>query len=128
MLPEVLSNEAMSLAPGRPKRVISVSALLGPDGALRGVRLDEGVIVSAARLTYEQVQDLLDKQLSLDPRLDAALAEADRLAQILRGRRLARGAFDLCVPEAEVQLGERGEPLAIRRRQSDGAIRSSKSS
>ncbi|MBP7669504.1 MAG: VacB/RNase II family 3'-5' exoribonuclease [Candidatus Eisenbacteria bacterium] len=116
MLPEALSSRAMSLRPGERKCVLTVSALLDREGGVRGVRLDEGLIRSRARLTYEQAQESLEGRASLGRELDAALRAADELAQCLRKRRLERGAFDLTVPEAQVELDEKGRPVAILRR------------
>jgi ribonuclease R len=115
MLPETLATGLMSLSPGAPKRVLSVSIRLQPDGRILGARIDEGRIVSRHRLDYDRVEAMLE-QGSGAGELDAALREMDALAGALRRRRFARGAFDLEVPETEIALAPDGYPSDIRRR------------
>lgn len=117
MLPESLATDLMSLAPGVPKRVVSITARLSDDGEIRGTRAEEGWIVSRHRLEYGFVQTVLDGKTSGDPHLDARLREMDLVAQTLRARRFSRGGFNLVVPEIEVALDERGLPLDIKRRE-----------
>ncbi|MCK4414096.1 MAG: RNB domain-containing ribonuclease [Candidatus Eisenbacteria sp.] len=116
MLPERLASDAMSLMPDQDRRVLTVSARIDHDGALAATRIDVGLIRSDARLAYEEVAGLLAGSGVLREPLGGLLREADRLAQRLRGRRLARGSFDLEVPEREVRLDQRGRTLEILRR------------
>ncbi|MER3484057.1 MAG: ribonuclease R, partial [Meiothermus sp.] len=58
MLPERLSNGICSLKPGEDRLVLSVVAELTPKGKVKGYKFHEGVIRSAARLTYPQVEAL----------------------------------------------------------------------
>jgi ribonuclease R len=116
MLPHALATDRMSLAPGVPRNVLSVSLRLAPDGRVVGTRIDEGRIVSRDRLDYDRVQAVLEGGASCEAELAETLRGMDSLAQALRARRLARGAFDLEVPETEIVLDAQGVPSEIRRR------------
>jgi len=116
MLPPLLATDSMSLAPGVPRHVVSVSLRVSPDGRVRGTRIDEGRIVSRHRLDYDRVQAVLEGRETCEAELARTLREMDALAQALRARRLSRGAFDLEVPETEVVLDAQGVPSEIRRR------------
>lgn len=115
MLPEMLSAGRLSLSPKERKRVLSVSIRLTPAGVVRGYRLDEAVIVSRARLTYGQVQDVLEEKASLGAPLDQILRDLAGLAQAVRRRRLRGGGFVLEVPETRMVLDERGIPRSLKR-------------
>jgi ribonuclease R len=116
MLPEILSTDLMSLTPGIPKRVLSVSARIGREGEVLATRIDEAWIVSRHRLDYDRVQQVLEGRASIAPAVDAVLSQMDELARQLRARRFARGGFDLEVPEVEITLDAQGLPSEIRRR------------
>lgn len=116
MLPEVLSTDLLSLAPGVDRPVMTVSILVDQAGKITRTRVDEGLIRSRIRLTYGQVQDVLDGGTQIDAAIDALLRELDLLTRALRSRRFAAGGFDLRVPQIEVRLGEDGRPGLIRRR------------
>ncbi|MBM3286327.1 MAG: VacB/RNase II family 3'-5' exoribonuclease [Candidatus Eisenbacteria bacterium] len=114
MLPEVLSNETASLAPGCDRRVLTAEIDLDGEGAPSSVRLREGLIRSEARLHYEQAQSILDDGMD-DSEPSRSLSIMADLAAKLRRRRLAEGGFDLSIPETEVELDGGGMPVALRR-------------
>ena len=62
MLPEELSNHLCSLVPGKDRLVQTVILDFTKTGKLRKVRFADGVIRSAARLTYTQVAAVLEGQ------------------------------------------------------------------
>lgn len=123
MLPHALATDRMSLAPGVPRNVLSVSLRLSPDGRVLGTRIDEGRIVSRHRLDYDRVQAVLEGRAPSEGELGEALHGMDALARALRERRLARGAFDLEVPETEIVLDSEGVPSEIRRRRQERSHR-----
>ena len=118
MLPERLSNGICSLNPGVDRLVQTVFVEVSPAGQVVSSRFADGVIRSAARMTYTNVRrilvdrdpEALSEYESLVPLFERMLA----LYKILRARRQARGAIDFDRPEAEVVLGERGEVVDIR--------------
>jgi ribonuclease R len=117
MLPEPLSNGICSLRPGEDRLVKVVRLDVGPKGTVRAAHFDDGVIRSAARLTYTQVrQALVDRDPDVRAELGSLvgpLEVAAELAEKLTARRRARGAIDFDLPEAEIVLDLRGRPENI---------------
>ncbi|MCL7964436.1 MAG: ribonuclease R [marine benthic group bacterium] len=116
MLPEALSNSICSLVPGEDRLVVSVLFRVDGEGRVGQSRIVRGVIRSAHRLSYEQAQSRLDGaaagRLDQDP-LTRSLQQLSRFAGNLRDARFEAGAIDFAMPEAKVELDERGEPVAI---------------
>jgi ribonuclease R len=109
MLPEELSNGWCSLRPNEDRGCLFVEMRTGPDGRKQSHRFGRGLMRSAARLTYEQVQHAVDSggDLIVDPR---PLYDAFRA---LLAARTARGTLDLDLPERKVALGPDGEVIAV---------------
>jgi ribonuclease R len=109
MLPEALSNQWCSLLPNEDRGCLFVEMRIDKTGRKRSHRFGRGLMRSAARLTYEQVQNAIDNnvELSVEPR---PLYDAFRA---LLGARIERGTLDLDLPERKVTLGSSGEVLAV---------------
>ena len=105
MLPEALSNGRCSLRPNEDRPCLFVELRIGPDGRKLSHRFGRGLMRSAARLTYEQVQ--------ADPAAHAGLFGAFRA---LLAAREARGTLDLDLPERRVILRE-GRVESVRPRE-----------
>jgi len=112
MLPEELSNGWCSLRPNEDRGCLFVEMHIGADGRKTRHRFGRGLMRSAARLTYEQVQAGLDAgdPLGLDPGLLPALYAAFRALLAARQR---RGTLDLDLPERRVILDDSGKVAAI---------------
>ena len=116
MLPFALSDGLCSLVPGEDRLAFSVFLEIGPDGRCLGAEFTKSVICSKARMTYNNVNKILDGDAELckkyDFLVDTARKMAD-LADLLRRRRMERGALDLDIPEAEIAVDEQGEPVDV---------------
>jgi ribonuclease R len=112
MLPEALSNGWCSLRPGEDRGCLLVDMRFDGDGRKTAHRFGRGIMRSAARLTYEQVQKAADEgsDLGLAEGHVARLYGAFRALLAARGR---RGTLDLDVPERKVVLDPRGKVLAV---------------
>ena len=110
MLPEALSSGLCSLSEGEDRLTVSVVAELSADGELRGARVVEGVIRSAASLSYPEAHRLLREGRGEQTE---ALRTLDRLAKALRSRRLEHGGLELDLPEIKPELNARGEPITF---------------
>ena len=118
MLPEKLSNGLCSLNPGVDRLAMSVLAKITPRGKVLDYRIEDTVIRSTRRLTYEQVQAYFDgdKKARKDLRGVADLLERlQALARVLHTKRNRRGALDFDLPESRVILDEEGLPVDIRK-------------
>ncbi len=115
MLPAALSEDVCSLSSGKDKATLTVELLLDRQGRLRGGRIYRSLIRSALRLTYEQVQALLDGAVDLAvPRgIREMLFGLADCAQGLLASMADRGSLDLDLPESEIVLDNGGQPIQI---------------
>lgn len=113
MFPPELSNELCCLRPGVDRLTLTVELRLSDEGDPVEVRFYPSVIRSVKRLTYTAVRKALvdqDEHVREELRpLMPSLEAMARLAEVLRQRRLARGALDFDLPEPEVILNLQGE-------------------
>ncbi|NUQ82209.1 MAG: ribonuclease R [Bacteroidetes bacterium] len=114
MLPERLSNHLCSLVPHEDRLTVSAIITLTPAGAVRSARFARTVIHSKRRFTYEEVQKILDSGAGEHADL---LQEMNRLAQALQKRRFKNGSIDFDTPEARFRFNDKGEPIAIVRKE-----------
>jgi ribonuclease R len=116
MLPHSLSSGICSLVEGEDRLTQTVLIELDRDGRVRGTEFHDGVIRSAAKLSYQQAQAIVDGDPALRERfapLVPALLEMDALAKRMRQRRYERGSLDFDLPEPSLVLDARGELTAI---------------
>jgi ribonuclease R len=120
MLPEALSNGWCSLRPNEDRGCLFVEMFVGPDGIKTRHRFGRGLMRSAARMTYEQVQTAHDATRSLSSDTGEGLALPPGLIQslyaafrALLAARIARGTLDLDLPERKVVLDAQGRVAAV---------------
>ncbi|MFH0792997.1 MAG: ribonuclease R [bacterium] len=113
MLPESLSAQLCSLRPNEDRLTMSAIMDVDRSGTVRRAELSNSIIHSKHRLTYEEVQAVLDRS---DPaivkRYEALRPSLELLTELrktLTDMRLRRGALDLDMPETEVIFDEKGE-------------------
>ena len=109
MLPEALSNGWCSLRPNEERGCLFVEMRVDRTGRKTAHRFGRGLMCSAARLTYEQVQVAHDAGQDLDlplPHLYAAF-------RALLAARQARGTLDLDLPERKVDIDDNGVVLSV---------------
>lgn len=109
MLPETLSNGLCSLNPGVDRLCLVCEMTVGAEGRILRSRFLEGVMRSAARLTYEAVAAML---IDRDERIRGQfsgllphLEELYKLYQRLRIGRERRGAIDFETQETVIEYG-----------------------
>lgn len=117
MLPEQLSGDVCSLRAGVDRFALSVFVEMDREAEIHGHRFELTVINCNHGLSYDQAQQVLDGEASVDPEVDDALWLLDDLAREIRKKRMARGALDLDLPEARVILDAEGDPLDIQRQE-----------
>ena len=116
MLPEALSNELCSLKPGVDRACLAVHLWIDAAGRKRRHRFERGIIRSAARLTYEEIQVAHEAQSgrALGIPQEALTALYGGFAALGRAR-AARGALELDISEDRVVLDAERRPVAIGR-------------
>lgn len=110
MLPEKLSNQICSLIPNEDRLTYSVIVNITPRGRITGYKIAKTIINSKRRFTYEEAQKILE-QGNGDFSEDLSLL--NKIAQILRKKRMREGSFDFISPEVKFKLDETGAPVSI---------------
>ena len=109
MLPEALSNGLCSLKPNEDRACIAAHLRIDAEGTLCDWRFERTLMRSAARLTYEGVQQAADGSGdSLPARVQAVLPALYGIYGALKAARQQRGALDLELPERVVTLAGDG--------------------
>ncbi|MCC7426759.1 MAG: ribonuclease R [Alphaproteobacteria bacterium] len=119
MLPEALSNGWCSLRPNEDRGCLACEILIDAEGEIRRHRFMRGLMRSAARLTYEQVQAAREGRPEKDtpPLPESLLAHLYGAFQALLAARIRRGAIDLDLPERRVTISPEGQVTGIAPRQ-----------
>jgi ribonuclease R len=116
MLPEALSNGLCSLNPEVDRLALVCDMRLDDRGELKRTKFLAAVIRSHARLTYEDVQAVLDGDPAARREHQARVGEITELHALygkLAQRRRKRGALDLDQPEAVFRFGPDGQVSGI---------------
>jgi ribonuclease R len=116
MLPEGLSNGICSLNPQVDRLVMSVVMQMDSAGKMRLAEFFPGVIRSVERMTYTNVNKVLEGDAEMVRRY-AKVADGFRrmkeLALLLNKRRHGRGSIDFDLPEPVIEFDESGRMLSI---------------
>ena len=137
MLPQELSTDICSLRPHEDRLVLSCIMQLDAQGCIESFEIVEGVIRSAARMTYTAVTAILDQnaeareRLDQDPGARERLDQSDtlvqdpearerfermkRLAVLMNQRREERGSIDFDLPEPVIEFDEHGQMRGVTR-------------
>jgi ribonuclease R len=110
MLPEHISNFLCSLRPHEDKLTFSAVFQMTPKGQVKQYWLGKTVIHSNHRFTYEEVQEIIEKEDGLY--VDEILL-LNSIAQRLRKKRFEAGAINFSSSEVRFKLDEKGKPIGI---------------
>lgn len=108
MLPEELSNGICSLNPNEDRLTYSVIVEMTPRGKILSHQISKTVINSKRRFTYEEVQQILENK---NGEFAEEILQLDKLAKILRRKRMTTGSFDFNTAEVKFKLDEKGYPI-----------------
>jgi ribonuclease R len=110
MLPEVLSNGLCSLNPEVDRLCMVCDMKIGTDGKVTRSKFFEGLMRSAARLTYSQVNDFLTNASGngVPQGLHKPVKNLHDLYKAMAQARRRRGAIDLDIPQTRIELDENG--------------------
>jgi len=118
MLPPALSSGMCSLRPNEDRLVLSCIAEIDQAGEVAEFELCEGIIRSARRMTYTQVQAILDgdpETRAANIELVHAFEQMHELALLLNQKRHRRGSIDFDLPEPVIRFDPQGNMAAITR-------------
>ena len=116
MLPQELSSGVCSLRPGEDRLVLSCIMQLDADGRIESYEIVEGVIRSAARMTYTEVHAILEGDAEVRERYAALVQDFERmrlLAGLMNKRREERGSIDFDLPEPVIEFDEQGQMRGV---------------
>ena len=118
MLPESLSNGMCSLKPREDRLVMSALMEFDAHGNMKSERMTSGVIRSAERMTYTNVNKVIEGDPEMSEKY-AALAPHFRdmkaLALLLNARRNEHGSIDFDLPERVIEFDEEQRMTSITR-------------
>ncbi|MDB0011743.1 ribonuclease R, partial [Crocinitomicaceae bacterium] len=110
MLPEQLSNLACSLRPNEDKFSFSAVFEMDETGKVYKEWFGKTVIHSNRRFTYEEAQEIIEGN---DGDFKGEILTLDKIAKILRGKRLINGALSIESEEMRFVLDDEGVPVDI---------------
>ncbi|SHJ57283.1 RNAse R [Maribacter aquivivus] len=127
MLPEVLSNNACSLRPNEEKYTFSAIFELDSNAIIRNQWFGRTVIDSNERFAYEEAQYIIENgngnipedisireaAYSVSNDVVEATLEMDRLAKIMRAKRMDQGALSFDKVEVRFNLDENSNPIGV---------------
>jgi ribonuclease R len=134
MLTPQLSSNMCSLRPDEDRLVLSCVMEIDARGEVLGYEVCEGIIRSARRMTYTQVQAILNSSTDAATDVDKAVREEfaefvtyfDRMYELalkLNGKRNRRGSIDFDLPEPVIEFDPEGNMQSIVRSQRGWAHR-----
>ncbi|KAI7950178.1 hypothetical protein MJO28_008999 [Puccinia striiformis f. sp. tritici] len=122
MLPPTLSEHLCSLSPGQDKLTFSAVFKMSPQGRVIETWFGKSIICSAARLTYDLVQQVLTGESSTPPEMKIgkedvsvdqvsdSLRALGQLSGQMRVRRFEEGCLRIDNIRLNIQLDEEGLP------------------
>jgi ribonuclease R len=116
MLPQELSTNICSLRPGEDRLVLSCIMQLDAAGRIQSYEIAEGVIRSAARMTYTEVHTILEGDVETRARYASLVPGFERmhkLAMLMNKRREERGSIDFDLPEPVIEFDEQGQMRGV---------------
>jgi len=116
MLPQELSTDICSLRPGEDRLVLSCVMQIDAKGHIESYEIVEGVIRSAARMTYTEVHAILEGDVETRARYAALVPDFERmrgLAGLMNKRREERGSIDFDLPEPVIEFDEQGQMRGV---------------
>src|ERR1039458_471790 len=111
MLPMELSTDMCSLRPQVDRLVLSCIMDIDPQGEIVGYTLNEGVVRSAERMTYTNVNLVLEGDTALRQQYQKLVDVFElmrELAMVLNRKRVRRGSIDFDLPEPVIEFDEHG--------------------
>lgn len=110
MLPEKLSNNVCSLVPYEDRLTYSVIVEITPRCKLVEYQIAKTVINSKRRFTYEEVQNIIETGKG---EFAEDILLLNKVAKVLRSKRMQSGSFDFATPEIKFELDEYGRPVKV---------------
>ncbi len=122
MLPRELSNGICSLNENVDRFTLSCLMEIDNKGNLLSSQIVKGIINVTKRMTYTNVQKILDgkdkKILNEYKEYIEEFKQMEELALILKNKRLGQGYLNLDIPESKVELDSEGRAINVKKYES----------
>jgi ribonuclease R len=118
MLPESLSNDMCSLKPNEDRLVLSALMEFDAAGHMRSARMTPGIIRSFERMTYTNVNKVIERDPEMTARYANFVKHFDNmkeLALLLNKRRNEHGSIDFDLPEQVIEFDDQQRMVSIGR-------------
>ena len=119
MLPVELSNGICSLNAGQDRFVLAITMKIDEKGKVRSAKVAKGIINVRERMTYTNVQKILDNSdKAVTKRYKKYIKEfklMEELAKILKTRRNKKGSLNLNIPETKIVFDDEGKVIDIKK-------------
>ncbi|XP_070553170.1 exosome complex exonuclease RRP44-like [Ptychodera flava] len=117
MVPELLSSNLCSLRGNEERFAFSCIWEMTPDAEILSTKFMKSIIKSRAALTYEQAQLRIDDS-SMNDDITLGLRGLNRLAKIMKRRRIEKGALTLASSEIRFSMdSETHDPIDVETKQ-----------
>jgi len=113
MLPKKLSNDLCSLNPNTDKLTFSFIFTFDKDGKIINQDFKKGIINSKYKLTYDEVQVVIEGGEARDEELKKSILVLDKYAKILRKNRFKNDTLNFGTSEVKFKLDENNKPIDI---------------
>lgn len=127
MLPQRLSNGICSLNQGVDRLALSCIMDVDSKGKVISHEIAETVIRVDQRMSYTDVKKILEKSdeevMETYKSLIPMFLDMERLSEIIRKRRVKRGAIDFDFPECKIKLNSQGKPISVEAYEQNTATR-----
>ncbi len=118
MLPEELSNDKCSLRPNEDRLCLTVEIILDENGKKKSHSFFRSIINSKKRLTYQQVEDVINKKITneiFDNQIIKVIHSLNEVYLILEILKKKRGALNLQLSERKIIFNDMGWPTQIKK-------------
>lgn len=118
MLPHRLSNGICSLNPNVDRLSMSCIMTIDKKGRVVGSKISKSVIRSRIQMTYDAVNDILDKGIvkeGYEPYVEDLKLMLE-ISNLLRKKMVGRGYIEFSSPEAKIIVDEECKPIDIKLR------------
>lgn len=118
MLPHRLSNGICSLNPNVDRLAMSCIMTIDKKGNIVNSKISKSVIRSRIQMTYDAVNDILDKNIVADGYEEFVndLRKMQEVSNLLRNKMVGRGYIEFSSPEAKIIVDGECKPIDIKLR------------
>ena len=113
MMPKKLSNDLCSLNPNTDKLTFSFIFTFDKDGKIINQEFKKAIINSKYKLTYDEVQVIIEGGEARDEELKKSILILDKYAKILRKNRFKNDTLNFGTSEVKFKLDEKNKPVEI---------------